>query len=274
MVEGWREDFADPKLPVGVIGFCAGGISQTCDNFEVWSDSTGAYIREAQRLGLADLKDPVNTAFLSADDVQIPGLHPVKKMEHGVRAARWALDRVYDMKIDWDAASLVSAEREGDCMVLTFEKKVMPDDRSTVPEGFSIADKSGRFYMAHARFAPTKDAGIWNTADKNFDATKICVWSPLVKEPVAVRYAWATSPMGNLKVNGKPWLPLHNFRTDDWDWPESDDPAETLVDRVKSRAMQQDAAERLDYRKTEEAKQAVEILKRRDTLGKKDLKAK
>ena len=28
MVEGWREDFNDPNLPVGVIGFCAGGIPQ------------------------------------------------------------------------------------------------------------------------------------------------------------------------------------------------------------------------------------------------------
>jgi len=46
------------------------------------------------------------------------------------------------------------------------------------------------------------------------------VWSPLVKEPVAVRYAWARSPMGNLKINGKPWQPVPSFRTDSWDWPE------------------------------------------------------
>ena len=96
----------------------------------------------------------------------------------------------------------------------------------------------------------------------------------LTKDPLAVRYGWATSPMGNLKVNGKPWLPLHSFRTDQWDWPESADPAETLVDRAKDRAMQKDAAERLEYRKTEEAKRAMEILERLKTLGRKDLKAK
>jgi len=272
MVEGWREDFEDPNLPVGVIGFCAGSIPQTRDNFEVWSVSGGAYIREAQRLGLADLKDPANTAFLPAYDIQIPGLHPFKKRAHGVRAARWALSRIYGMKIDWDTASLVSAERDGDCMVLTFDKGVMPDDMSTVLEGFSIADKSGKFYMAHATYPLKKDDGIWNTANKSYDNTKIYVWSPLVKEPAAVRYGWATSPMGNLKVNGKEWLPLQSFRTDEWDWPESEDPAETLVDRAKSRAMQQDAAERLEYRKTEEARQAVEILKRLETLGKKEPK--
>ena len=269
MVGGWREDFKDKNLPVGVIGFCAGSISQTRDNFEAWTVSGGAYIREAQRLGLSDVKDPANTAFLPAYDVQIPGLHPKKKRAHGVRAARWALNRVYGMKIDWDSASLVSAERDGDCMVLTFDKGVFPDDMSTVLEGFSIADKSGKFYMAHAAYPMKRDAGVWNTANKNFDTTKIRVWSPLVKEPVAVRYAWATSPMGNLKVGGKPWLPLHSFRTDKWDWPESDDPAETLVDRGKSRAMQKEAAERCEYRKTEEAKRAAEILERLKMLGKK-----
>jgi len=270
VVEGWREDFGDSTLPVGVIGFCAGGIPQTSDNFEVWSVSGGAFIREAQRLGLNDLGDPENIAFLPAYDIQIPGLHPVKKWAHGVRAARWALSRVYGMKIDWGSTSLVSAERDGDCMVLTFDNKVMPDDMSTIPEGLSIADESGKFYMARAAYPLKKDARIWNVANKNFDATRIVVWSPLVKEPVAVRYAWATSPMGNLKVDGKPWLPLHSFRTDNWDWPESEDPAESLVDRGKSRAMQQEAAKRCEFRKTEEARLAVEILKQLDILGKKD----
>jgi len=270
MVEGWREDFNDPTLPVGVIGFCAGSIPQTPDNFETWSVSGGAWIREAQRLGLSDLDDPTNTAFLPGYDIQIPGLHPRKKRAHGVRAARWALSRIYGMNIDWDTASLVSAERDGDSMVLTFDKPVMPDNMSTVPEGFSIAGESGKFYLAHAAYPLKKDAGIWNVANKNFDTTKIRIWSPVVEEPVAVRYAWATSPMGNLKVNGKPWLPLPSFRTDEWDWPESEDPAESLVDRGKSRAMQQEAAERLEYRKMEEAKRAVEILERVKTLGKKN----
>lgn len=268
MVEGWRDDFNDPTLPVGVIGFCAGSIPQTRDNFEIWSVSCGAYIREAQRLGLADVEDPTATAFLPGYDVQIPGLHPKKKREHGVRAARWALNKVYDMPIDWDSTSLVSADRDGDCMVLTFDKPVMPDDMSFVIEGFSIADESGKFYMAHAAYPLKKDVGIWNVANKNFDNTKIIVWSPLVKEPVAVRYAWANSPMGNLKVNGKPWLPLQHFRTDDWDWPESDDPIESLVDRTISHEMNAEAEERCEYRKTEEARGAVDILDRLKTLGK------
>lgn len=267
MVEGWREDFADPRLPVGVIGFCAGGIPQTRDNFETWSVAPGAYIREAQRLGLADAGDPEHTAFLPAYDVQIPGLHPHKKKEHGVRAARWALNRIYQMKIDWDAAALVSAERDGDRMVLTFDKPVMADDMSLTVEGFSIADASGKFYRAYAAHPLKKDDGIWNTANKSTESHRIHVWSPLVSEPAAVRYAWSTSPMGNLKVNGREWLPLQSFRTDAWDWPESDAPEIQSVDRAAQRAMQTDAEARLKFRLEEEARRAVEVLADLESLA-------
>jgi sialate O-acetylesterase len=153
-------------------------------------------------------------------------------------------------------------------MVLTFDKKVMPDDMSVTPVGFSIADASGKFYRAHAAYPLTKDVGIWNVANKNFDATRIRLWSPLVKTPVAVRYAWATSPMGNLKVNGKPWLPLPSFRTDAWDWLESEDPTESRVSRAKNRAMNQEAMERCGHRRSYEARQAEVILERLTTLGK------
>jgi len=266
MVEGWREDFNDPRLPVGIIEFCAGGIPQTRDNFEQWSVSPASYIREAQRLGLSDLKDPSNTAFLPAYDIQIPGLHPLKKQEHAIRAARWALGRIYGTKVDWEAAALVSAVPEGDRMVLTFDKRVMPDDMSMNLEGFSIADSSGKFYMAHAAYPLKKDAGVWNTADKSGDATKILVWSPLVKEPVAVRYAWATSPLGNLKVNGKEYLPLQSFRTDHWDWPEAG-PETDAVDRAAMKKLDADSTERLRDRRLEEAKRAVEILEQGEKLG-------
>ena len=248
MVEGWRDDFNDPALPVGVIGFCAGSIPQTRDNFETWSLSPAAYIREAQRLGLSDLNDPDHVAFLPAYDIQIPGLHTHKKLALAVRAARWALNKVYDMKINWDSAALLSAEPDGERMLLTFDKGVMPDDMSMVLEGFSIADKSGRFFMAHAEYPIKKDAGVWNTANKSCETTKIYVSSPLVKHPLAVRYAWATSPMGNLKINGKEWLPLQSFRTDSWDWPEAG-PETNAVDRAKSKVMKAEAARNLEFRK-------------------------
>jgi len=263
MVEGWREDFNHPNLPVGVIGFCAGGKAQNEENFEAESSGGAPYIREAQRLGLADVGDPDNTVFIPAYDVQVPGLHPSKKREHGLRAARWALAEIYDVGVRWETASLVSAEPQGDEMILTFDKRVTPDDKNTILCGFSIAGEDGKFYMAHARHRA--EGSYW-------DRTKIIhVWSPLVEKPVAVRYGWAWSPMGNLKVGEHQDLPIPSFRTDNWDWPESEDPEVSAVGRAEGNEMKEEAIERCEYRRTEEARRAVEILERIKTLGQQDV---
>lgn len=267
MVEGWRDEFNDPQLPVGVIGFCSGGDAQTRDNFEALALTGAPYIRQAQQQGLDDVGTPDSTAFLPAFDVQVPGLHPGKKQQHGVRAARWALKTVYKMRINWDRTKLISTERQGDTMLLTFDKSVFPDDSSAIPEGFSIAGDDGKFYKAYARYPVKKDAKNLNNA-RSYDTTKIRVWSPLVKNPKAVRYGWAWSAMGNLKVYGRPWLPLHSFRTDSWDYPESDDPEESLMTRELANQRKEEAAKLLEERKTKEAELAKEILERLKTLSK------
>ena len=117
------------NLPVAVIGFCAGGKAQTRLNFEEFGFSTAAYIREAQRLGLADSEDPANTEFIPAYDQRIPQLHTKKKKELGLRTARWALKSIYGMEdIVWDTAELVSAETQEGKILLTFDRPVLPDD--------------------------------------------------------------------------------------------------------------------------------------------------
>jgi len=207
MVQGWREDFNDPNLPVAVIGLCAGGDVQTRLNFEQLGFDTGAYTREAQRLGLADVGDPEFTEFIPAYDLRIPQLHTKKKVELGERAARWALQTVYGMEdIIWDTAELLSAEPHEGGMLLTFDSVVRVDDFGSEIEGFSIAGADGIFYMATAIPQPTDDREMQNR--------QIFVTSPMVSEPANVRYAWGRAPMGNLRVDGLPWQPLHSFRTD------------------------------------------------------------
>jgi sialate O-acetylesterase len=259
-VEGVRDDFNDPSLPFGVIGFCAGDAPQNRSNFEASAYGGAPFIREAQRLGLADVGNPENTAFMPAYDVQVPGLHPAKKREHGARAARWALSEIYDVKgVYWSTAELVSEECRDDEMILTFDQRVTPDDKDTILRGFSIAGEDGKFYMAHARH---------RAGGSYWDRTKIIhVWSPLVEQPVAVRYGWAWSPMGNLKVNEHPDRPIPSFRTDSWDYPESEDPTESVVGRGDANEMKKEAEERLEYRRTAEAKRALEIIERLKTLG-------
>lgn len=212
MVEGWRQDFNDPNLPVAVIGLCAGGDAQTRLNFEEQGLSTASYIREAQRLGLADAADRAHTVYIPSDDERIPQLHTQKKKELGLRAARWALQTIYKVPgISMDSAELLSATPTNGAMLLTFDRPLRPDDFGSEIEGFSIADTSGVFYMADAVANPAASAELKNR--------QFLVSSPLVKEPAHVRYGWARAPMANLKVNGLPWQPLHSFRTDTAPFP-------------------------------------------------------
>ena len=244
MVDGWREDFNDPQLPVAILGLCAGGKAQARLNFEEQGFSSAAYIRESQRLGLADVKEVANTAFIPSYDQKIPQLHTKKKKELGIRTARWALKTVYGMEdVVWDTTKLLSAESEDGKILLTFDKPVLPDDFGSELEGFSIADKSGVYYLAHA--VPVQ------VRDKKERNKQILVSSPLVKEPVSVRYAWARAPMGNLKVDGIPWQPLHSFRTDAIDFtPEvtHQDPDGKTKNSEAIKALKAQAAEALKAR--------------------------
>ena len=177
------------------------------------------------------------------------------------------LSKVDGMPVQWDTASLVTAERVGDEMVLQFDKPVMPHDMPLTPEGFSIAGADGKYFKAYARFRlGKKNNGIWNSA-KSCDTTLIRVWSPLVPEPVGVRYGWARSPMVNLYAEGKPWAPLANFRTDEWDWPESDDPAVSAVDRSLGKQLYEEAQQRNAHRVQREVELAAEIGERHKRLG-------
>ena len=266
MIEGIREDFNEPDLAFGIIGFCAGADPQNVDNFEAESIDAAPFIREAQRLGLADVENQNNLVFIPGYDVIVPGLHPDKKREHGERAARWALAKIYpEPRVQWEFGrsdvELLSAEPNGDHFVLKFSSAIISDSRNSIPEGFSLAGADGKFYMAHARYAEGR-------GHPSAFPNEIRVWSPLVPEPVALRYAWARSPMGNLKMRGQPDRPFPSFRTDDWDWPESDDPTESRIDRGVWNRVKAEADERLQFRRMEEARRGVEVIERIDRLGK------
>jgi sialate O-acetylesterase len=259
LIEGVREDFKDPTIAYGVIGFCAGGRPQTEEDFELQPPGP-PYIREAQRLGVEDLNDPLINGYIPAYDVQVPGLHPSKKVEHGQRAARWVMNRFYDKKVQWDEAKLLSVKTEGDEMILTFDRRVHPDDMSPIIEGFALAGEDGKYYKAYARNS---------TVGEFWTAAKIIhVWSPLVPKPVHVRYAWGHSPMGNLKVSGHQEMPIPEFRTDSWDLPESDDLTDKGLSKEFSKQWEADGKARLENRRALEAKHLLEIRERLKTLGK------
>ncbi|MFC1739729.1 sialate O-acetylesterase [Planctomycetota bacterium] len=215
MIQDWRRAFRDESLSFGIIGLTAGGQPQTLENFELRMVDPGPFIREGQFKASQELE---NVCFMPAYDQQVPWYHPHKKFELGERIARWALNTQYGFDhIGWKLVVCTRSENKGDHFILTFDRAVQVDDGRAI-EGFAIAGEDRHFVPASAEYVGEDEIG-----NERWDERLIKVWSPLVKKPVAVRYAWARNPLGNV-VNSEHHervIPIPSFRTDDWDWPEA-----------------------------------------------------
>jgi sialate O-acetylesterase len=75
----------------------------------------------------------------------------------------------------------------------------------------AVEDKEGKL----KRFAIAGADKKWVWADAVIEKDAVVVSSPEVKEPVAVRYAYAMNPFGANLYN-RDGLPASPFRTDSW----------------------------------------------------------
>jgi sialate O-acetylesterase len=155
-----------------------------------------ARLREAQAQALS----LPNTGMAVTIDLGDPGnVHPRNKQEVGRRLALIARHQLYDIPGDWCGPMFKSAEREGAAMRVHFdhaEGGLVAHEKPLA--ALLIAGADRQFHPAAARI----------------ERDTIVVSAPEVKEPVAVRYAWANAPEANL-FNGA-GLPAAPFRTDDW----------------------------------------------------------
>ncbi|NQU25487.1 MAG: hypothetical protein HQ567_29740 [Candidatus Nealsonbacteria bacterium] len=216
MIRDWRGAFRDENMPFGIVELTAGGAPQTLENFELRMLDAAPFVREAQFKAYRELP---HVGFACAYDQQVPWYHPHKKVQLGERIARWALATRYDVELGWEPAICTDAKSEGDRMVLTFDRVVQTHDGRPIA-GFAVAGEDKQFVPARVRYAVVgKDDRGRDREDRKI----LEVYSELVEQPVAVRYAWARNPLGNL-VNGQHHeriLPVPSFRTDNWNWPEA-----------------------------------------------------
>ena len=127
-------------------------------------------------------------------------IHPKNKQEVGRRLALWALGTVYD--------------------------RTVPAISGPLPAGHAVDGSSITVSFRHGSGLKTSDGGpprgfvvagadrAWKAAVARIEGETVVVTSPEVPAPVAVRYAWAENPDGNL-INGA-GLPASTFRTDAW----------------------------------------------------------
>lgn len=259
MIRDWRRAFRDEDLPFGIIGLTPGGQPQTLENFEERMVDPAPYIREAQFKAAQELE---NVCFMPAYDQQVPWYHPHKKVMHGERIARWALATQYGQsQIGWEPVTLEEWTVQDDHVVLAFDRPVRVHDGRPFA-GFAIAGADHHFVPARAEFVVT---GKDDRGRDQKDESMLKVWSPLVPDPVAVRYAWARNPLGNAvnSAHHERIIPIPAFRTDDWDWPEapfaSDGEEAKNAHRQAINTMRQEARRWSEERPLQEARALLGI---------------
>lgn len=158
----------------------------------VQPDSEWAALRNSQAKAL----ELDNTAMAVAIDLGNPAdIHPKNKQDVAHRLALIALGRDYGFNEVYAAPRCVSAIRNGNSMILTFDGPVEPS--SSAITGFIIAGEDGHFTTA----TPVREGN-----------DKLRLKASGVDAPVYVRYDWADFPCGNLY--GPTGLPVAPFAND------------------------------------------------------------
>jgi len=210
MIKSWRDEWKQGDFPfywVQLADFMAEKPEP--------GDSAWAELREAQTMTMKRLPNTGEAVIIDIGEGK--DIHPKNKVDVGRRLARWALAETYKVPgIPCRSPLYKSMEKSGNKIVLTFENitpvtQGFPNAQANPavtgwrpfdvnePRGFAISGDDKKF--------------VWAKAKILVDG-RIEVWADAIKDPAAVRYAWADNPVVNMySTQG---LPLTPFRTDDW----------------------------------------------------------
>jgi sialate O-acetylesterase len=206
MVQEWRERFGQNDFK-----FYAVQLPEIGKPSGQPGDSPIAELREAQQMA-AD-NDPLIEMAVIIDSDQGGNIHPKNKQLPGDRLARIALANDYGKEIAFHGPAFREMKIKGDRVFLSFDyrsdgliagKRTNPTSLEVVPEGDELAN-----------FAVAGSDHIFHPASAKIDGDRVAVQCDVVKNPVAVRYAWADNPVGCNFYNVA-GLPASPFRTDDW----------------------------------------------------------
>ena len=152
-------------------------------------------IREAQLLTAKTVKNTAMTVTIDCGDAN--DIHPADKQPVGARLALAARALAYGEKLEYSGPVFESMETQGAATILRFTHSgggLVAKDGEL--KGFTIAGADEVFHPAKAEIR----------------GDTVVVSADGVSEPLAVRYAWANVPEGNLY--NRAGLPASPFRTD------------------------------------------------------------
>ncbi len=184
LTQSWRQAFGNAQLPFYFVQLS--GIDRPS-----WS-----WFRHSQ--GKLAASVPHTYMAVSYDHGDSLDVHPRHKQPVGERLARLALHYGYGQKhVTPSGATLRLADFRHDDVILTFDHAdgLHTADGAAV-RGFEIAEPEGFFFPAQVEVS----------------SNKLRLWSPNVKRPCLVRYAWAPFTRANL-INAA-GLPTPTFRVE------------------------------------------------------------
>jgi len=194
MVNRWRQDWGDKKLPFYFVEIAPYAYDKKVDGLK------GAFLREQQHKAYHQIE---YSGLVCTNDLVKPSetdqIHPANKQPVGQRLANWALRKQYGKTtIAICHPEYKSLKVKGDKAFLTFTHASEGFNREEGIQGFEICGGDSVFHTATA-------------VVKN---GKVVLRSVEVKQPVAVRYCFRNFLIGNLA--NKQGLPVLPFRTDNF----------------------------------------------------------
>ncbi len=192
MVNLWRKEWALGELPFYFVEIAP---------FNYGPGDGAARLREAQYKVQALIP---NSGMISTNDLVEPyemdNIHPKNKTDVGKRLSYMALAGTYALKgIACRGPEYKSMEVKDGKAIVYFDHAPDGYNRLDGMTGFEVAGADQVFYPAEAKI---------------HNYTQIIVSSDKVPAPVAVRYCFRNSQIGN--VAGMRELPMVPFRTDNW----------------------------------------------------------
>ena len=163
-------------------------------------NSTWPVVRESQNKTLAL---PNTGTGLAIDVGDAKDIHPKNKQEVGRRLALAARAVAYGETLVYAGPTYKSMKVEGDTIRISFDHI-----------GGGLKAKGGE--LKQFAIAGQDKKFVW--AKAKIDGDTVVVKAEEIKNPVAVRYAWACNPEG-CNLYNKEGLPANPFRTDTWQVP-------------------------------------------------------
>jgi len=194
VISNWRNKWQQGDFP-----FLFVQLANFMEDYDHPTESNWALLREAQ---LKTLAVPATAMAVTIDIGEWNDIHPLNKKDVGRRLALAARKVAYgEPELVHSGPIFKSKKIRGNRIILTFDNAVRglkTSDGNALKE-FAIAGEDRKFVWANARIR----------------GNRLIVRSNEVRNPVAVRYAWANNPDEANLVNSE-GLPASPFRTDSW----------------------------------------------------------